>query len=298
MPESLSPAAEQGAGIIPGVSPAIYNSADFDRIADFMRRETCVVLDERKRMLAYSRLAPLVRGSGVTSFAAYLDALEHDPAQQALAISALTTNHTYFNREPHHFEHFANAVRPDLLRRAASGEPIRLWSAGCSSGEEVWTLMMFLLGEDAAAARRKAAANIKALASDIALDVLATARAAIYPAEAVGAMPEALRRLWCHPAEGAGSGRMMIAPELRAMVRFRELNLFGTWPMRQPFDVIFCRNVMIYFDAQAKEQLMLALTQQLRPGGFLYIGHSERIAGPAASLLDCVGPTIYQRRRG
>jgi chemotaxis protein methyltransferase CheR len=82
------------------------------------------------------------------------------------------------------------------------------------------------------------------------------------------------------------------------MVRFRQLNLFGSWPMRQPFDVIFCRNVMIYFDAKAKERLVLALAQQLRPGGFLYIGHSERVAGPAVSLLDCVGPTIYQRSRG
>jgi chemotaxis protein methyltransferase CheR len=298
MPESLSPAPHQASGIIPGVSPAIYNRADFDRIAAFMRRETCVVLDERKRMLAYSRLAPLVRSSGLTSFAAYLDALEQDPGQQALAISALTTNHTYFNREPHHFEHFANVLRPDLLRRAASGEPIRLWSAGCSSGEEVWSLIMFLLGDDPASARKIAAANIIALASDIALDALATARAAIYSAEAVAAMPEALCRLWCCAVPEAGAGRIMIAPELRAMVRFRELNLFGSWPMRQPFDMIFCRNVMIYFDAPAKERLVLALAQQLRPGGFLYIGHSERVAGPAASLLECVGPTIYQRRLG
>jgi chemotaxis protein methyltransferase CheR len=298
MPESVSQAAEHGAGIIPGVSPNIYNRADFDRIAAFMRRETCVVLDERKRMLAYSRLAPLVRNSGMTTFAVYLDALEQDPAQQALAISALTTNHTYFNREPHHFEHFVNELRPGLLRRAAAGEPIRLWSAGCSSGEEVWSLMMFLLGDDPASARQIAAANVIALASDIALDALATARAAIYPAEAVAAMPETLRRPWCCSSAEAGADRIMIAPEVRAMVRFRQLNLFGSWPMRQPFDVIFCRNVMIYFDAKAKERLVLALAQQLRPGGFLYIGHSERVAGPAVSLLDCVGPTIYQRSRG
>jgi chemotaxis protein methyltransferase CheR len=298
MPESLSKAADGGAGIIPGVSPAIYNNADFDRIAAFMRRETCVVLDERKRMLAYSRLAPLVRSSGMTTFAAYLDAMEQDPVQQSLTISALTTNHTYFNREPHHFEHFINAVRPDLLRRAAAGEPIRLWSAGCSSGEEVWTLMMFLLGEYTSQARQIAAGDIRALASDIAMDALATARAATYPAEAVTAMPEALCRLWCCSEAGAEAGRITIARELRAMVRFRELNLFGSWPMRQPFDVIFCRNVMIYFDAPSKERLVLALAQQLRPGGFLYIGHSERVAGPGMSLLDCVGPTIYQRRRG
>lgn len=282
--------------LIPGVSPAVYGAADFDRIATMMRRETGVVLDERKRMLAYSRIAPLVRVSGMATFGAYLDAIEQDPDEQAVAISALTTNHTYFNREPHHFEHFTRVVRPELLRQAESGQPVRLWSAGSSSGEEVFSLMMFLLGEDAAAGRRIAGRDIVALASDIALDALATARAATYPAEAVDAMPDPLARLWCRPSSQHGAGHIEIGPEVRAMVRFRQLNLFAGWPLRRPFDVIFCRNVMIYFDAPAKEQLVLGFARQLRPGGFLYIGHSERVSGEAAQLLDCVGPTIYQRK--
>ena len=296
MAEIASPLEHSGSSLIPGVSPAIYSAADFARIAQMMQRETRVVLDERKRMLAYSRLAPLVRNSGATTFSAYLDAIANDPGQQALAISALTTNHTYFNREPHHFDHFTATLRPALLRRAEAGEPVRLWSAGCSSGEEVWTLMMFLLGEDVAAGRRIAGRDIVALASDIAHDALATARAATYPAEALEAMPDALTRAWCRPSPTLGASHVEIGPEARGLVRFRELNLFGQWPLRRTFDVIFCRNVMIYFDAEAKAQLVLAFARQLNPGGFLYIGHSERVAGEATALLDCVGPTIYQRR--
>jgi chemotaxis protein methyltransferase CheR len=284
------------AALIPGVSPSIYGAADFARIAAMMRAETRVVLDERKRMLAYSRLAPLVRARGTTTFSAYLDLVEQDPAERTLAVSALTTNHTYFNREPHHFDHFIHHLRPELLRQAEAGQPVRLWSAGCSSGEEVWSLMMFLLGDDAAAARRIAGRDIVALASDIAIDALAAAEAATYPAETLEVMPEPLRRLWCRPATGRGSDFLEIAPELRGLVRFRQLNLFGEWPLRRPFDVIFCRNVMIYFDLPAKEQLVLGFARMLRPGGFLYIGHSERVSGEASALLDCVGPTIYQRR--
>ncbi len=287
---------DDGAALIPGVSPAIYCAADFERIATMMRRETGVVLDHRKRMLAYSRLAPLVRARGTTSFSAYLDIVEQDPRERTLAISALTTNHTYFNREPHHFEHFVTTLRPQLLAQAEAGEPVRLWSAGCSSGEEIWSLMMFLLGEDAAAARRIANCDIVALASDIAIEALGAARAATYPAEARRVMPGPWCRLWGRPSSSQGADYVEIAPELRALVRFRQLNLFGQWPLRRPFDVIFCRNVMIYFDIPAKEQLVLALARQLRPGGYLYIGHSERVSGEATGLLDCVGPTIYQRR--
>lgn len=296
MAEAATRSGHDAGALIPGVSPSIYGAADFARIAAMMQAETRVVLDERKRMLAYSRLAPLVRARGTTTFSAYLDLLETDPVERTVAISALTTNHTYFNREPHHFEHFTRHLRPELLRQAEAGQPVRLWSAGCSSGEEVWTLMMFLLGDDAAAGRRIAARDIVALASDIAIDALAAAEAATYPTETLEVMPEPLRRLWCRPTAAGGSDTLEVAAELRAMVRFRQLNLFGEWPLRRPFDVIFCRNVMIYFDLPAKEQLVLGFARMLRPGGFLYIGHSERVSGEASALLDCVGPTIYQRR--
>ncbi|MCM0001236.1 MAG: protein-glutamate O-methyltransferase CheR [Erythrobacter sp.] len=283
--------------MVPGVSPAIYGEADFCRIAELIHAETGIVLSERKKMLAYSRLAPLVRRSALTSFGAFLDTLADDPRTMTEVIAALTTNHTYFHREPHHFEHFESVVRPELLRRADAGADVRIWSAGCSTGEEIWTLMMVLLGRDRAAGLKLARGKLIALASDISVNALASARAAHYPASALEALPEPLRRAWCVPASGsAGEPRLAIAPEVQALVRFRELNLMGEWPMNRPFDVIFCRNVMIYFDIPTKERLIERFARQLAPGGYLYIGHSERVSGPATALLEPVGPTIYRRK--
>jgi chemotaxis protein methyltransferase CheR len=281
---------------VPGISPAIYSDADFRRIAALIHVSAGIVLSDGKRMLAYSRLAPLVRRSGLTSFSAYLDQLDADPAGLTEVIAALTTNHTYFHREAHHFEHFAANVRPHLLASAAAGEPVRLWSAGCSSGEEVWTLLMVLLGADREAGLRLARKDVVMLASDISVSALAGARTATYPRAALEALPEALRRVWCNPVAGGGEPRLAIDPVLTAMVRLRSLNLLGEWPMRGRFSVIFCRNVMIYFDTPTKERLVERFAQHLHPGGYLYIGHSERVSGAATALLEPVGPTIYRRR--
>jgi chemotaxis protein methyltransferase CheR len=293
-----SSSAETAPGaLVPGVSPAIYGEADFRRIADLIHATSGIVLSARKQMLAYSRLAPLVRRSGLTHFGAFLDTLDHDPAALTEVIAALTTNHTYFQREPHHFSHFEQVVRPDLVARAQAGETVRLWSAGCSTGEEIWTLLMVLLGPDRAAGLALAKGPVLTLASDISATALAGARAATYPAAALDAVPEALRRAWCVAERSGSSGeaRLAIDPAVQAMVRFRMLNLMGDWPMARAFDVIFCRNVMIYFDLPTKERLVERFARQLAPGGYLYIGHSERVSGPASALLEPVGPTIYRR---
>lgn len=282
-------------GIVPGISPLVYSSQDFARIADIVRRDAGIVLSERKQMLVYTRLSPLVRRSGLPTFGQFLDTLEDDSNQASQVISALTTNHTYFNREAHHFEHFSKELRSDLIGRAKDRSPVRIWSAGCSSGEEIWTLLMFLLGPNKAQGAQIARSNIVALASDLSGEIVDTARTAIYPADTLEAMPEALRRNWCSPVEHNGKQCVSIASELRDMVRFRELNLLKPWPFNNLFDVIFCRNVMIYFDGPSKEQLTFALARQLRPGGTLYIGHSERVSGDAKALLEPIGPTIYRR---
>lgn len=291
MSEAPQAIVEPRGAIVPGVSPQIYSQADFERIARMVHEEAGIVLTKRKAMLAYSRIAPLVRQSALDQFGIYLDRLDHDAALKTRTIAALTTNHTYFNREPHHYEHFKAHVRPALLAQAAAGHPVRLWSAGCSSGEEVWTLMMVLLGADRREGATIAGQNIVALASDLADHAVNAAKAGRYASDAMDAVPEGLRNLWCERDEDG----LSIGPELRRLVRFRELNLLRPWPFEGRFDVIFCRNVMIYFDDPTKEQLVLRLAQQLRPGGFLYIGHSERVSGEASKLIRCVGPTIYQR---
>ncbi len=278
--------------LVPGVSPQVYSQADFTRIAALVHSQAGIVLSDAKKMLAYSRLAPLLRKNGCATFSEYLDRIAADAALTERTIAALTTNHTYFNREPHHFDHFARIVRPQLLDRSRAGEALRIWSAGCSSGEEIWTLMMVLLGEDKGAGKRIAANRILALASDLADHAITAGCRARYEKKTMNAVPEALRRNW---AREIGS-EIEICEELRALVRFRQLNLLGKWPFSNLFDVIFCRNVMIYFDHQTKEQLVWRLANQLQPGGHLYIGHSERVSGPASALLDPVGPTIYRRK--
>jgi chemotaxis protein methyltransferase CheR len=157
---------------------------------------------------------------------------------------------------------------------------------------------MVLLGPDRAEGTKLARSKLLALASDISVNALAGARAANYPASALDALPEPLRRTWCTqaPADSSGEPRLAIDPAVQAMVRFRALNLMGDWPMQRPFDVIFCRNVMIYFDLPTKERLVERFARQLVPGGYLYIGHSERVSGPATALLEPVGPTIYRRK--
>ena len=294
MTEAPSSVLEKGASIVPGVSPQLYCRNDFERIARLVHDEAGIVLNERKAMLAYSRIAPLVRESAANRFADYLDTLDHNAEQKTRTIAALTTNHTYFNREPHHYEHFEATVRPALLAKAASCEPVRMWSAGCSSGEEVWTLMMVLLGSDRSKGAQIASQNIITLASDLADHAVNAAKEGLYPTDAMKAVPKDLKNLWCDERGDV----LSIGPAARKLVRFRQLNLLRGWPFDGQFDVIFCRNVMIYFDDPTKEQLVLRFAQQLRPGGFLYIGHSERVAGEATSMLRCVGPTIYQKPGG
>ena len=288
--------AQAEASLVPGISPQVYDIRDFTRISRLIHREAGIVLEDNKRMLAYSRLAPLVRRSGRQTFNEYLDLIEQDAEEQTRAIASLTTNHTYFNREPHHFEHFTANVRPGLIARAERGETVRIWSAGCSSGEEIYTLLMVLLGEDISAGRALAKRKIVALASDLAEHAVLAAANAIYPTEAVSKMPARLRENWCEEVPETGGASTEIAADVKRMVRFRQLNLLRPWPFSSQFDLIFCRNVMIYFDAPTKEQLVLNFARQLKPGAHLYIGHSERVSGPATDLLEPVGTTIYRRK--
>ncbi|WP_394730330.1 CheR family methyltransferase [Altererythrobacter sp. GH1-8] len=283
---------ERAGGIIPGVSPQVYSADDFAHIAALAHREAGIVLDDSKRMLVYSRIAPLVRKSGCTSFAELRALLHNDARLAATVLAALTTNHTYFHRESHHFDYLADHLRDELIARLNSGDAIRIWSAGCSSGEEIWNIMMVLLGPDRREGRTLANANLLALATDLAPHALAKAEAGSYPAESLKDLDPALVANWC---EQDGQD-LRIGPEARKCVRFRQLNLLHEWPMSGQFDIIFCRNVMIYFDQPTKDRLVRRFAERLKPGGYLFIGHSERINSDAVAMLDTLGPTIYRRK--
>jgi len=233
-----------------------------------------------------------VRASGLATFSAYLAMIADNAAERRKTVCALTTNHTFFYREAHHFEHFAHEVRPVLLDTLEHGGQVRMWSAGSSSGEEVFSLTMTLLGPNRSEGKAIAKRDVRILASDIADHALEKASAARYDTSDMKGVPAELLDNW---TTTSGTTSTM-APEARELVQFKRLNLHGDWPMRRPFQVIFCRNVMIYFDQPTKDRLVARFAQALEPGGFLYIGHSERVSGPAEQMLASVGPTIYRRR--
>lgn len=268
--------------------------AEFARIAAIMQSEARIALSSAKTTLVCSRLGRRLRACGLNSFREYLAHVDNNAEERAAMVVALTTNHTHFFRENHHFDHFRECVLPELRKRADSGQSVRIWSAGCSSGEEVYSIAMCLLGERRMEAQWVSQRDVKILATDIAPHVVAATRRGVYPQATVEPIPKAYRREWLQP-EG---DEFAIVPEARQHVTARELNLFGAWPMRRQYDVIFCRNVMIYFDDAAKEELERRFAQILRPGGYLYIGHSERLIGEAAKQFSNCGQTIYRKHEG
>ena len=267
---------------------------EFGRVKTRVYAEAGISLSDAKRTLVVSRLAKLVRALRLPSFDAYLDFLERQgsAADAQEFVNALTTNLTRFWREEHHFEHLVDYVRTFMQHRprdGANGKPkLRIWSAGCSTGQEPYTIALNLL--DALPDLKRW--DFRILATDIDTNVVARAAAGIYPeAELNGLSPERLRLF-----EPAGEGQVRIPAAARDLVAFKALNLMHKpWPMRGPFDAVFCRNVAIYFDKKTQGELFARLGALIVPEGFLYIGHSENI-GSGGDNFRLVGKTIYQTR--
>lgn len=261
---------------------------DFAAIAAIMHSDARIELSEAKTTLVQSRLARRLREHGLARFSEYVALVQSDAQERHAMVVALTTNHTHFFREPHHFDHFREHVLPVLKRKQG---PVRIWSAGCSSGEEVYTIAMCLLGPDRTSATWLRAADVRLLATDIAPHVVESVARGFYAENVASGVPEPYRSTWMRPAPGG----FVVADEARQLVTARVLNLFEKWPLKAQYDVIFCRNVMIYFGDPAKEELEERFVNQLANGGHLYIGHSERLIGPAASRMKSCGHTIYAK---
>ena len=265
------------------------SATDFDTISKIIHAEAGIALGENKGHLVYSRLAKRLRLLGLTSFQDYCDLIEgNDGAVERQAmIAALTTNVTRFFREPHHFEHLKRSVLPPLLQKAKQGGRVRLWSAGCSSGQEPYSIGMTVLSLMPDAGRH----DVKILASDIDPNILREGQEAIYPDAAMESVPSALRARWF---VDSGPGCVRANDDLRALVTFRKLNLIGNWPMQGLFHAIFCRNVAIYFNADTQAKVWGRIAPLLEPEGALYIGHSERLSGIAERMLRSDGVTTYR----
>ncbi|MBI3206926.1 MAG: protein-glutamate O-methyltransferase CheR [Myxococcales bacterium] len=255
----------------------------YDSIRELLHSVSGIKLGSGKQELVKSRVGRRLRALGVASFDEYVARLGHDREELGRMVDVLTTNKTFFFREPAHFDFIVDHGLP-AWRRA--GKRLRAWSAGCSTGEEPYSLCMVLaekLGDFEAW-------DARILATDISPRVLDTARAGAYPkATLEGVSPAQRARFFEATDQGA-----RVRPELRARVQFAQLNLLGHWPMRGPFDVIFCRNVMIYFDEPTRVRLVSRFRELLAPGGWLLIGHSESL-GASPTGFRSVKPSTYAR---
>jgi chemotaxis protein methyltransferase CheR len=294
-PALASVASKRKEHLIDGEFPLTRD--DFRRIAEVVHSDAGIDLCEAKASLVYSRLTKRLRALRLQSFASYCELISKGDAsgERERMVAALTTNVTRFLREPHHFEHMKAHVLPPLVAATRAGGRVRIWSAACSSGEEPYSIALAILSVMPEAA----ALDVKILATDIDPEVLQRGRDGVYPDAAMAAVAPELRRRWFSARDGADGGKEWRAgEELRKLVSFRQHNLMGPWPMRGPFDAIFCRNALIYFREEAQVEVWCRFAPLLTPVGRLYVGHSERLFGEAAALYVNEAVTTYRPREG
>jgi chemotaxis protein methyltransferase CheR len=265
--------------------------ADFVAIRTLAKDRAGINISDGKRSLIYGRLARRLRQLRLDSFAAYLPLLSDPAGTEATEfINALTTNVTEFFRESHHFDFLAQTALPALCRNA-SRRRLRIWSAGCSTGEEPYTLAIALHE----AIPDLAQWDVKILATDIDSEVLTHGAAGAYMADRVkGLSPARLDRWFVRQRGARDQVRFQAKPELRNLITFKRLNLLESWPMRGPFDAIFCRNVIIYFDLETKMELVSRFRSLLGEGCHMFLGHSESLVTNGLGFTGC-GRTIYRK---
>jgi chemotaxis protein methyltransferase CheR len=268
-----------------------FSDADFRELAQYAYQHTGISLSDSKRNLVYTRLSRRLRSLGLATFREYRKYLAENSSELESFVNAISTNLTKFFRESHHFDHFrANVAAPFAqLARASGGLRFRVWSAGCSTGEEPYTIAMVLQRELRDLHRH----DVRILATDIDTEFLSKSARGEYPAEAVEDVPKSYRE-FIRPSSRENANTILMAESLQSLITFRRLNLIEAWPFSGKFDAIFCRNVMIYFDGATKATLVERFTQHVKPGGWLYIGHSESLIGSHPGL-QLVGRTVYRR---
>lgn len=255
----------------------------FQKVCEMLYRLSGIVLRTGKEDLVQSRLAKRLRATHLSSYEEYLELVAKDPNELSFMVDVLTTNKTNFFREPAHFDFMTDQLVPRWNR---DPRPVRIWSAACSTGEEPYTIAMTMVDASPELAKRT-----RVLCTDLASHVLSKAKAATYRRDAAGDVP---KELLSKHFEAVGKNELRVKPALREMVRFARLNLLDEWPMKGPFQLIFCRNVMIYFDKETQLQLAERFRAMLEPGGYLFIGHSESL-GLTGHGLRYVQPAVYQR---
>lgn len=268
-----------------------FTDRDFSFLRDLVGEHTGISLGDHKRQLVYGRLTRRLRQLHIASFSEYCTYVEQNTDDEISEIvNAITTNLTSFFRENHHFEHLAGTALPDRMALNSSSRRLRIWSAGCSTGEEPYSIAMTLRDS----VPELASWDARILATDIDSNVLERASSGVYPDERVRDMDDKRAKRWFRKGAGANAGKVRVDERLQSLINFRQLNLMETWPMRGPFDVIFCRNVVIYFDKPTQKELFNRYADLLAPNGYLYVGHSETLH-KICDRFKLIGRTIYQK---
>ena len=270
--------------------PTSLTDEQFDRISGFVRGVCGINLHTGKKELVKARLGRRLRTLGLASFEDYFDFVREDSSGDEVTamLDALATNLTSFFREPRHFAYLSERVLPPI--RKGASRRIRVWSAGCSSGEEPYTIAIVLneaIGD-------LSCWDAKILATDLSTKVLGRARTGVYDAEKLEEVPRSIVVKYFEGTPSDSTGSYQAGDRLRRLITFARLNLLGEWPMKGPFDAIFCRNVMIYFDRETQLDLVNRFVKLLAPGGILFVGHAESLAG-GAGILEYVEPAVYRK---
>ncbi len=280
---------QNGSGLRP------MSDRTFRQLGDFIQSHTGIKMPPVKKVMVQARLMKRMRALNLPDYETYRDYVFASENENELIhmLDVITTNKTEFFREPAHFDHLVKHALPDLISRFGAGtqRPLQIWSAGCSTGEEPYTLSMVLSEfqdntEDF---------QYRILASDLSTHVLQKARDAIYTEEKAQSIPAALRKKYLLRSKDRNSGLVRIAPAYRKNIRFMRLNFMDDhYPIQVKMDIIFCRNVIIYFERDTQEKLLNKFSKHLRKGGYLYMGHSETLNGLNVPYIS-VAPTVYRK---
>ena len=266
-----------------------FSRGDFEHIRDIVGDRTGIVLSDHKIDMVYGRLSRRLRQLGIKKFAEYLSRLSDDDQELIEFTNALTTNLTSFFREPHHFEYLKQTCLPQILKNRPD-KKLRIWSAGCSTGEEPYTIAMTI--KEAMASYYNW--DVKILATDLDSNVVNRARSGIYSQDKVNGVDDRRLKKWFRKGRDEHSGQMKVSKDLQELITFKQLNLMHEWPMKGPFDIIFCRNVVIYFNKDTQRELFDRYANYLADDGFLFVGHSESLA-KVSTRFKLIGKTIYHK---
>ncbi|WP_286235701.1 CheR family methyltransferase [Thalassotalea sediminis] len=265
---------------------------EFNFICQFVYQNTGIVLNDSKREMVYRRLTRIVRERKLPSFSDYCRLLRDNSEQETpFFINAITTNLTSFFREKHHFDYLLSHELPQLVQKNASSKRIRIWSSACSTGEEPYSIAMTLYK---VLKPYFSSWDVKVLATDIDSEVLAKAKSGIYAQNRIEDLPDDYKKAFFKRGTGKNSDNVIVDGCIQQLITFKQLNLLNGWPMSGPFDVIFCRNVIIYFDKPTQLELFERYYEMLAPGGLLILGHSENL-GSYQQYFTNVGRTIFRK---